>query len=77
MMRRNVEKIAQGLLGRMHLSATQAAVLLDQTAEPKTLRVYIFDERAAKQSFDIKKWRGYRVDIVRDAKVEPHRRATG
>ena len=75
-MRRNVDKTARGLLERMHLSSTQAAVLLDQSSEPETLRVYIFDEQVAKQSFDIKQWRGYRVDIVRGAKVEPHRRAT-
>ena len=75
-MKRNVEKIAQGLLKRMQLSSAQAAVLLDQSSEPETLRVYIFDGRISKQSFDIKQWRGYRVDIVRDAKVEPHRPAT-
>ncbi len=77
MMRRNVEKIAGGLLERMHLSSAQAAVLLDQSSEPETLRVHIFDERAAEQSFDIKQWCGYRVDIVRGAKVEPHGRVTG
>ena len=71
------EKIAEGLLAHMRLTHAQAAVLLDQTSEPETLRVYIFEERAAKQSFDIKKWRGYRVHIVRGVKVEPHRRATG
>ncbi len=75
-MRRNVEKTARGLLERMHLSPAQASVLLDQSSEPETLRVYIFDEHAAKRSFDVKQWRGYRVDIVRGAKVEPQRRAT-
>ena len=77
MKKRNVEKISQGLLERMHLSPTQAAVLLDQSTEPETLQVYIFDEFTAKQSFDIKQWRGYCVAIVRGAKVEPHKRATG
>ena len=77
MMKRDVEKISRGLLDRLHLSPAQAAVLLDQSTEPETLQVYIFDDLTAKQSFDIKQWRGYRVAIVRGAKVEPHRRATG
>lgn len=76
-MRSDVEKIADGLLARMHLSRGQAAVLLDQTSEPETLRVYIFDERASKRTFDIKCWSGYHVDIVRNAKFEPHTRAIG
>ena len=76
-MGRDVEKTADGLLACMHLSHGQAAVLLDQTSEPETLRVFIFDERASKRTFDIKHWHGYNVDIVHNAKFEPHRRVTG
>ena len=73
----NVEKTADGLLACMHLSRGQAAVLLDQTSEPETLRVFIFDERASKRTFDIKHWRGYNVDIVCNAKFEPHGQVIG
>ena len=76
-MGRAVEKIAEGLLAHMQLSHAQASVLLDESSRPCTLRVYIFDERAAKQAFKISKWRGYRVDIVRGAKVELYGRAAG
>lgn len=72
MKERSVEKIAEGLLAHLHLSHAQASVLLDESSRPRTLRVYIFDERAAQQAFRIRKWRGYRVDIVRDANVELH-----
>ena len=73
-MDRNVQKVARGLLAHLHLSPTDASVLLDQSSQPETLRVFILDERAARQSFDIKQWRGYRVEIVRNVKFEPHRR---
>ena len=76
-MRRALEQIAQGLLTHMHLSHGQASVLLDETSEPGVLRVYIFSEPAAARSFDITRWRGYHVEIVRGAKVVPHRRASG
>ena len=76
-MTRNVEKIAEGLLARMRLSHAQASVLLDQSSDSETLRVYVFDERAAQQKFDVRSWQGYRVEVVRGVEVKPHQRVKG
>jgi hypothetical protein len=72
-----MESLAEGLLAHMRLSDSQASVLLDQTSDPGTLRVFIFDTIASRRPFTVKQWRGYRVDIVRNARFEPQQRVAG
>ena len=49
----------------MHLSAAQAAVILDASSSPERLLLYVYDENAAKLPLRIKRWCGHPVEVRR------------
>tara|TARA_R110002051_G_scaffold154937_2_gene227065 strand:+ start:4486 stop:4701 length:216 start_codon:yes stop_codon:yes gene_type:complete len=59
------EQLGQGLLSHLHLSAAQAAVILDASSSPERLLLYVYDQNAAKLPLRIKRWCGHPVEVHR------------
>jgi hypothetical protein len=68
---RDAEQLSRGLLSHLHLSAAQAAVVLDVTSTPERLVVFLYDPTAARSNLAVKMWCGHPVELRR-VSVEPH-----
>jgi len=61
----NIRQVSEGLLAHLHLSHTQAAVMVDDPVQPRGLMVHIFDEQAAKNVRVVRTWKGLAVRYVK------------
>ena len=71
MTREAVSEIGRGLLAHLHLSASEAAVMVEPRPS-KRLVVLIYDEAASRRVPRLTEWRGYKVHFVKDLVHGPH-----
>lgn len=67
-----IEQISEGLLAHLHLTAKQAAVVVDDRASPAALVVYIYDKQASGRVGTVTEWRGHPVKLVKNVSVSVH-----
>lgn len=65
------EQLGRGLMRHLHLSAAQAAVVLDDTSCPERLVLYVYDPETSRLPLSITNWQGHPVE-VRRVTVGPH-----
>lgn len=68
----DISQLSRGLLAHLHLSAAEAAVMLDERHRQKRLVVLIYDTAASRRVPKLREWQGYPVSIVRDLAHGPH-----
>jgi hypothetical protein len=68
----DISQLSRGLLAHLHLSAAEAAVMLDDHLCQKRLIVMIYDAAASRRVPNVKEWCGYPVSFVRDLVHRPH-----
>ena len=64
--------VSAGLLAHLHLNASEAAVVVDETESPNRLIVYVYDPAASRRVQAPTCWQGYAVALVRDIQIAPH-----
>jgi len=62
-MTHGVQEMARSLLKHVNLSSTQATVFFDDSTDPGTFRVYVFDPTLARREWRLTTWQGYRVEF--------------
>ncbi len=67
------EQAADSLMDYLRLSDDQATVLLDETTDPPTFRIYIFDPAVFESKKWPHQWQGYLVRVIRSAPFKPLR----
>lgn len=64
MMTTNTDTLSFGLLAHLHLSAAEAAVMVDSRQRSCKLVVFIYDKDAARRTKHISEWAGVPVEYV-------------
>ena len=72
MNRHEITEVGMGLLAHLHLSASQATVMLDDSTRPSALVVYIYDPDATRRVKAPASWNGYNVSLVTGMTVSPN-----
>jgi hypothetical protein len=65
-------QISKRLLAHLHLTAKQAAVVVDERAPTIRLVVYIYDKQASARVRSLDEWCGYPVKVIKNVQVSVH-----
>lgn len=60
----SVDTLSRGLLAHLHLSAAEAAVMVEERKSECKLVVFIYDTAAARRTKHVERWRGLPVEYI-------------
>lgn len=61
---KSIRTVSTGLLTHLHLSASEAAVMVDNPSNPRKLVVHIFNDDTARRVERVSTWRGLAVRFI-------------
>lgn len=70
-----LRQISESLLAHLSLSASEAAVFVDQRTSEDALVVYIYDRAASRRVQSVTNWNGFPVSIVKNVDLHTRQRS--